>query len=319
MRSERAGTPRFLSALAGVLWLAGCSSIEVPDERRPAPAPLVSGLALANELQLRHVPMDDDGKVALVGNGAAIHLFPETTVATVHGRRFTASEEIALREDDALLVEDDAAAIRSLWLSGLVARRDVDSPPVRPAQPETVRPSQPKPTRGDQPTAAEVRQWSVPLRAPWRYIVIHHSATEGGSAALFDEAHRKKGWDGLGYDFVIGNGKGATDGLVEVGWRWREQKVGAHAGNKLMNEQGIGICLVGDFTRTRPTWAQMRALTRLCNFLSAYCGIPRENYRLHGDVRDTTCPGPLFPRDFLGPRGTGGAAAVRSGTTVDRN
>ena len=44
----------------------------------------------------------------------------------------------------------------------------------------------------------------------------------------------------------------------------------------------------------------MRSLSRLCNFLSAYCGIARENYLLHGEIRDTACPGPFFPRDFLG-------------------
>jgi N-acetyl-anhydromuramyl-L-alanine amidase AmpD len=152
----------------------------------------------------------------------------------------------------------------------------------------------------------------------WHYIVIHHSATDTGSAAMFDAWHRKKGWDGLAYDFVIGNGTGSADGAVEVGYRWREQKRGAHAGNDLMNIEGIGICLVGDFTKTRPSAAQMHSLSRLCNFLSVYCGIPRESFRLHGDVRNTTCPGPLFPRDFLAPqhsqRVTAGAAHGGSGT-----
>src|SRR5574342_132619 len=48
----------------------------------------------------------------------------------------------------------------------------------------------------------------------WKYIVIHHSATEKGNAARFDEYHRKKrGWEyGLAYHFVIGNGTLSGDG-----------------------------------------------------------------------------------------------------------
>jgi hypothetical protein len=159
----------------------------------------------------------------------------------------------------------------------------------------------------------------VRRRGPqWHYIVIHHSATDSGNAAQFDAAHKKKGWDGLAYDFVIGNGSSSPDGAVEVGYRWREQKRGAHAGNDLMNIEGVGICLVGDFTQTRPTEAQMRSLSRLCNFLSNYCSIPRENFRLHGEFRDTACPGPLFPRDFLAPqrdrRGASGTSVGGAGT-----
>jgi hypothetical protein len=195
-----------------------------------------------------------------------------------------------------------------MWNSASFVESTPWTPPV--VRPITLPPSSTAPstvpggrgTYSEQATAAEVRSWSVPLRRAWRYIVIHHSATDSGSAAQFDAWHRRKGWDGLGYDFVIDNGSGGPDGAVEVGFRWRDQRAGAHAGPKNpRNEDGVGICLVGDFTKTRPTTAQMRALSRLCNFLSAYCGIPRENFLLHGDVRQTSCPGPLFPRDFISP------------------
>ena len=65
----------------------------------------------------------------------------------------------------------------------------------------------------------------------WRYIVIHHSATAGGNAQQFDVAHRQvRGFDELGYHFVIDNGNGGPDGRVEVGSRWGKQKHGAHTG-----------------------------------------------------------------------------------------
>jgi 5-methylcytosine-specific restriction endonuclease McrA len=38
---------------------------------------------------------------------------------------------------------------------------------------------------------------------------------------MFDRSHRDKGWDELGYHFVIGNGTSSGDGVVEVGTRWQ--------------------------------------------------------------------------------------------------
>ena len=50
--------------------------------------------------------------------------------------------------------------------------------------------------------------WDVPQTdRQWRYVVLHHSATDSGSAAEFDKLHRRRGWDELGYHFVITNGK----------------------------------------------------------------------------------------------------------------
>ncbi len=61
---------------------------------------------------------------------------------------------------------------------------------------------------------------AVSDRTPWRYIVIHHSATPSGNARSFDRMHRGKGWDGVAYHFVIDNGKGGPDGRLEVTHRW---------------------------------------------------------------------------------------------------
>jgi hypothetical protein len=132
---------------------------------------------------------------------------------------------------------------------------------------------------------------------PWRYIVIHHSATPTGNADEFDRMHRAKGWDELGYHFVIGNGTGSGDGQVEVGSRWPKQKHGAHAkvlGHPEYNDIGIGICLVGNFDECRPTEAQMMALARLTRFLMDRYGIPRGRIFGHGQLKATDCPGKYF-------------------------
>lgn len=131
----------------------------------------------------------------------------------------------------------------------------------------------------------------------WRYIVIHHSATPSGSAHAFGEFHRKeKGWNrGLGYHFVIDNGNGARNGLVEVGPRWFRQIDGAHAGSAEYNQHGIGVCLVGDFEAGGPTNEQMSSLVELVKELQQICDIPPENIILHRHIRDTQCPGSNFP------------------------
>ncbi|MCX5675967.1 MAG: peptidoglycan recognition family protein [Planctomycetota bacterium] len=132
---------------------------------------------------------------------------------------------------------------------------------------------------------------------PWRFIVIHHSATATGSAGEFDRMHRAKGWDELGYHFVIGNGTGSGDGEVEVGGRWPVQKHGAHtkvANHPEYNDLGIGICLVGNFDVTRPTEAQMQSLMRLVRFLRDRYDISRGRMYGHGQLKPTDCPGLKF-------------------------
>jgi hypothetical protein len=142
--------------------------------------------------------------------------------------------------------------------------------------------------------------WEVSaVSRPWRFIVIHHSATAKGCAAAFDAYHRNgRKWDELGYHFVIGNGTGSGDGQVEVGSRWPKQKHGAHCkvGNdETYNQVGIGICLVGDFERGgRPSASQMDALARLIDYLAARYRIADDHVIGHGDVDDTRCPGRQF-------------------------
>jgi len=142
-------------------------------------------------------------------------------------------------------------------------------------------------------------------RNTWRYIVIHHSASPGGNAAQFNQLHRKKGWDGLAYHFVIDNGKGGPDGRLEVGDRWWRQKHGAHAGavhgaqlpgeRNGYNEFGIGICLVGNLDKKPPTSAQLRTLARLVARLRTEFDIPEADIVGHRHVRSTACPGRHFP------------------------
>lgn len=141
--------------------------------------------------------------------------------------------------------------------------------------------------------------WEAANPRPWKYIVIHHAAEESGNAATFDTAHRARGWDGLGYHFVIDNGKGGPDGRVEVGPRWKQQKWGAHTGNtpdNAYNNYGIGVCLVGNYMTHMPSPEQIASLGKLVRYLAAKYGIPPENVIGHRDApgAKTECPGDVL-------------------------
>jgi N-acetyl-anhydromuramyl-L-alanine amidase AmpD len=140
----------------------------------------------------------------------------------------------------------------------------------------------------------------VAIERKWTAIVIHHSATATGNAATFGREHEERGWEGVGYDFVIGNGTDSRDGQVEVTFRWRQQKTGAHCKtpNNWANEEAVGICLVGDFSKRRPTTQQMRSLKELVEFLQKRYGIRKNRIYGHKDTpgaRVTQCPGRYFP------------------------
>ncbi len=80
--------------------------------------------------------------------------------------------------------------------------------------------------------------------------VIHHTASPDVSAKVIDGWHKARGWDGIGYHFVI-----RADGSVEVGrplW-----KHGAHAKGR---NHYIGIALTG---YDKFTSAQIKALRKL--------------------------------------------------------
>ena len=107
---------------------------------------------------------------------------------------------------------------------------------------------------------------------PWRYIVLHHSASASGNYDQID-ASTARSWaiDGCGYHFVIGNGTGSGDGQIEVAQRWNNQKQGVHCRNARthdVDEYGIGICLVGDFDQQPPTPRQIAAAQALIAYLS---------------------------------------------------
>jgi len=206
-------------------------------------------------------------------------------------------------------------AIALAMLSGCVDESaDANLPPVRLAPPTVLaapEPSYPaastsllRPATPEPPLAPE-RFPSAPVsdvpaswipRVPanhWTWIIIHHSDSAYGSAAIINQWHQARGFDELGYHFVIGNGTNSGDGQIEVGPRWPKQKWGAHdnALDNRYNTNGIGICLVGNFNDTHPTPKQMHSLIRLVVYLMRTYDIPPDRVLGHGETKVTQCPG----------------------------
>jgi hypothetical protein len=154
---------------------------------------------------------------------------------------------------------------------------------------------------------------------PWKWIVIHHSASPTGSMAVFDKEHKAKGWDGVGYHFVIGNGSNSGDGQIEVTPRWPIQKWGAHAKtiDNRFNEYGIGICLVGNFDVDRPTSNQMRSLNRLVAYLMQTYHISQSNVLGHRDTKPTDCPGRFVNVATIRQQAARTMAIAQGGEVVD--
>lgn len=232
----------------------------------------------------------------------SVIVMPSAKVLTVNGVDYALHESIRWK-DGVLYLPGESRAILAERLQS-VPIQDVpddrfDGRDVAQLPASAHRQSR-QPREVNVPAGALPKGWKVSGNRPWNYIVIHHSATPSGDAKSFGREHQRKWPNGLGYDFVIGNGTGSGDGEIEVGPRWLRQNEGidgAHAGNKLYNKEGIGICLVGDFEHGTPSARQMAALRTLCQALMARYGIPAKHVVRHCEVRvgHTDCPGKMFP------------------------
>lgn len=138
----------------------------------------------------------------------------------------------------------------------------------------------------------------------WQAIVIHHSGEPAGDPETLRRLHVSRGARSLGYHFVIGNGNGMGNGVVQVGERWIKQEPGWHAVGPdadFYNQKAVAICLVGNGDRRPFTERQTAQLISLVRRLQRELNIPPSAVRLHRDVAGglTTSPGGHFPTALL--------------------
>ena len=168
-------------------------------------------------------------------------------------------------------------ALLSAMTFGALVLMVLETEPIRPtAQPLAV--LSPPPAG----TAQVVYDTTVPLQAiQWRYVVVHAAARP--TDAIARKCHFLVAGDGQGGWAVT-----ATD-------HWLHQRDGGHVGG-FWRGNSVGICLLGDFSRRRPTDGQFALLIDLVNTLQEICRVSADRIYLHSDlVARSSSPGAAFP------------------------
>ena len=123
-----------------------------------------------------------------------------------------------------------------------------------------------------------------------KYIVLHHSAGADGIARDFDAMKKyhmeHNGWRDIGYHWVVERINGV---LTAIPGR-AESDTGAHCPGR--NVDGIGVCLVGDFTNAPPDEEQYAFVAKLCKGIMARH--PIQEIGGHRDYYATACPGNMY-------------------------
>lgn len=121
-------------------------------------------------------------------------------------------------------------------------------------------------------------------------VILHCSDTEDylSTHLKFDligasdikEWHLSKGWDDIGYHYVI-----RRTGVIEAGRK--ESVIGSHC--KSMNVDSLGVCYVG---RSKPTREQIKSIIELYSTIFRKYKIPANMWFCHHQFnKNKTCPG----------------------------
>lgn len=145
----------------------------------------------------------------------------------------------------------------------------------------------------------ELFETQIPMRsARWKYIYIHHSGANAGSASSLADASGPS--ISVPDHFVIGNGEGAGDGEIQMGQRWNTQQSGGKTrGLDRLDPDCISICVIGDLDRASPTPRQMEQLAKLVTSLQNKLQIGRDRVWLLDAPSLPAGSGRYFPRDVF--------------------
>lgn len=119
-----------------------------------------------------------------------------------------------------------------------------------------------------------------------RYIVVNHTGAHPLlSLERVARAHIKRGYPGIAYDFVI-------DAAGEV-LKVKEIEDVAQP-DKVWSEQGVNICLAGNFASSAPPLTQLDAAGRLCAWLAQNMGLTADAIVGLGELTASESPGETF-------------------------
>ena len=132
------------------------------------------------------------------------------------------------------------------------------------------------------------------------HVIVHCSDSTWGSASSLRSWHKARGWNDIGYNFVVCNSHVEPDktfifmdGSIEKGRDTDEE--GAHCIG--YNDRSIGVCLVGakDFT-TKQLDSLKILLLEICRLYK----IPAENVLGHGETESGKAEGKTCPNFDVG-------------------
>ncbi len=121
-----------------------------------------------------------------------------------------------------------------------------------------------------------------------RYIVISHTGAHPRlSLDRIAETHIQYGYPGIVYDFVVDlNGQVfKVTNLEEIAQP-----------DQVWSEQGVNICLTGNFSVSAPPLAQLDAAGRLCAWLAQNLGLAPESIVGMSELSKSESPGDSFYR-----------------------
>lgn len=155
----------------------------------------------------------------------------------------------------------------------------------------------------------------LPSRGQLDHLVLHHTAFPSsgiGGRTLTAEArhmrqiqrwHLDRGWATIGYHFVV-----SPSGRIFAGRP--VDRLGAHVAGH--NAGTVGVCLMGDFERERPTAAALTALEHVrARLVPGGASVALLGHRDHRGHETSACPGRYLNRREPPPGGslrTGAAA-----------
>lgn len=165
--------------------------------------------------------------------------------------------------------------------------------------------------------------WAKGNTKPWladpmgsiRRITVHHDAIlpmlpETGRAAdrskvasrldSIRRGHLSRGWADIGYHYAI-------DPSGQV-WQGRPLELqGAHVANQ--NQGNLGIVMLGNFDRSKPSNRAVEALDRLIASEMRRYDVSISDIRTHREMASTACPGRHLQRVMDSTRSRGGRLA----------
>ena len=124
----------------------------------------------------------------------------------------------------------------------------------------------------------------------WKYVIIHHAASSDSpiknDTATVREYHTQvRKWRDIGYHFVVEK----INHSMEVLMGRPLNMSGAHCPGH--NHDGIGVCIMGDFSTVPPEEEYYSTIEKFLAGLTQQLGIPVENIMPHKKYRATICPG----------------------------